>query len=99
MVPEDRILLLGNLDLRAAELRDEHLVAGLDAHDDALAVAVEAAGPDGEDLGLVELLDGGLGQEDAGGGLGFGAHALDEDAVEERGEGLDGLDRERLGRG
>lgn len=97
MIPEDRVLLLRHLDLRAAKLRDEHLVAGLDAHDDALAVAVDPAGSDGEDFCLVELLDGGLRQEDAAGRLCLGAHALDEHAVEERGEGFDGLDGERLG--
>ena len=45
-----------------------------------------------EDLGLVELLDAGLGQEDAAGSLGLGLDALDEDTVKEGSKSSDGLD-------
>ena len=80
VVPEKAQLLFADLDGASAELRDQDLVARL------------YAGADGEDLGLVELLDGSLGEEDAGCGLGFGLDALDEDAVEERRDAADGLD-------
>lgn len=73
-------------------LRNQDLVAGLYADCNALALLVKGTGANGEDLGLVQLLDGGLGEEDAGCGLGFGLDALDEDAVEERGDGADRLD-------
>lgn len=72
---------------------DQDAVAGSDAHRGPLAVLVQAAGADGEDLGLVELLDARLGQEDAAGGLGLGLDALDQDAVQEGDEGADGLER------
>jgi len=71
---------------------DQDPVAGLHAHGQPLALLVQGAGADGEDLGLVELLDARLGQEDAGRGLGLGLDALDQDAVQERHERLDGSD-------
>lgn len=92
MVPEQSELLLADLDGAAAELRDEDLVTGLDAQRYPLAVLVVEAGADGEDLALVELLDGAVGEEDAGRGLGLGLHALHQNAVEERCEGLDVLE-------
>lgn len=66
-------------------LRNQNFVASLDRHLDAAAVPVEGAGSRGDDLGLVELLDAALGQEDAAGRLGLGLDALHEDAVEEGG--------------
>ena len=92
MVPEQSELLLADLDGAATELGDEDLVTGLDAQRYPLAVLVVEAGADGENLALVELLDGAVGEEDARGGLGLGLHALHEDAVEERCEGLDVLE-------
>jgi hypothetical protein len=92
VVPEQSELLLADLDGAAAELGDEDLVAGLDAQRYPLAVLVVEAGADGEDFALVELLDGAVGEEDAGGGLGLGLHALHQDAVEKRCEGLDVLE-------
>ena len=92
VVPEQAQLVLANLDGASAELRDQDLVAGLYAGGNALSILVEGTGADGEDLCFVELLDGRLGEEDAGCGLGFGLDALDEDAVEQRRDALDGLD-------
>ena len=92
VVPEKAQLLLANLDGASAELRDQDLVTGLYAGADALSIFVKGTGADGENFGFVELLDGGLGEEDAGCGLGFGLDALDEDAVEERRDAADGLD-------
>lgn len=92
VVPEQCELLLADLDGAATELRNQNLVASLDAQRNALAILVVEAGADGEDLALVELLDGAIGEEDAGGGLGLGLHALHENAVEERCKGLDVLE-------
>lgn len=92
VVPEQCVLLLADLDGATAELRNQDLVAGLDAERNALAILVVKAGADGEDLALVELLDSAVGEEDARRGLGLGLHALHEDAVEERCEGLDVLE-------
>lgn len=76
--------------------RDQHAVASLHAHRHALAVPVQASGANSQHLCLVEVLDGRLGEVDAGGGLGLGLDALDEDAVQEGHERLDGADRGRL---
>ena len=92
VIPEQAVLLLTDLDRAAAELRNQDLVAGLHADGNAVAGLVVCAGADGEHLGLVQLLDGSLGQEDAGCGLGLGLDALHENAVEEGGEGADGLE-------
>jgi hypothetical protein len=70
-------------------LRNEDLVTSVDTHGETLAVTVKETGANGEDLGLVLLLDGSLGEEDTGGSLGLGLDALDQDAVQEGGEGLD----------
>lgn len=78
---------------------DQHPVASLHAHGQPLALLVQGAGADGEDLALVELLDARLGQEDAGRGLGLGLDALDQDAVQEGHERLDGSDGGGLFRG
>lgn len=96
MVAEQAVLVLADLDGAAAKLGDQDLVAGLHADGNAVSGLVEGAGADGEDLGLVQLLDRCLGQEDARGGLGLRLEALHEHAVEERGEGADGLEG-RLG--
>jgi hypothetical protein len=92
VVPEQSELLLANLDGAAAELGNQNLVAGLDAQRYALAILVVKTGADGEDLAFVELLDSAIGKEDASGGLGLGLHALHENAVEKRCEGLDVLE-------
>jgi hypothetical protein len=91
VIAEKRILILTNLDGRTTKLGDQNLVTGLDGRSNALAIAVESTRANSEDLCFVELLDGGLGEEDATGSLGLGLDALDEDAVEEGSEGLDGL--------
>ena len=74
-------------------LGDQHAVAVLNTHRQPLALAVERAGADGQDLALVELLDARLGEEDARGGLGLGLDALHEHAVEQGDESLDGAER------
>lgn len=73
----------------ATYLRNQDLVTGGDAHGEALALLVKESGANSEDLGLVLLLDAALREEDAGGGLGLGLDALDQDAVQEGSEVLD----------
>lgn len=92
VVPEQAQLLLTNLDRATAKLRDQDLVAGLHAGCNALSVPVQRSGSDSDDFGLVEFLDGRLRQENTRCGLGLGLDALDENAVEERGNGADRLD-------
>lgn len=73
-------------------LGNQNTVTDGHAHGDALAIAVQATGSDGENLGLVELLNARLGQEDAAGGLGLGLDALDKHAVQEGSQVADGSD-------
>lgn len=76
-------------DSSATYLRNQDLVTGVDAHGETLAILVKEAGANSENLGLVLLLDAALREEDAGGGLGLGLDALDQDAVQEGSEVLD----------
>lgn len=73
-------------------LRDQNAVARLHRDLHPLALFIESAGAHGEDLGLGQLLDGRLWEEDSRGGLCFSLDALDEDAVEERRKRLDGAE-------
>lgn len=77
-------------------LRDQNTVADGNAHGGTLAVLVKSAGANSEDLGLVQLLNAGLGQEDAACRLGFGLDTLHEHAVQERHQRLDRAERSRL---
>jgi hypothetical protein len=70
-------------------LRNENLVTSGNAHGKSLAVTVDGAGANGQNLGLVLLLDAALREEDTGGSLGLGLDALDEDTVQEGSEVLD----------
>jgi hypothetical protein len=88
-VPEEVVLVLSDLDGRAAVLGNEDAITLGNTHGDTLAILVESAGANGENLGLVELLDAGLGKEETWGGLGLSLDALDEDAVQKGDEGLD----------
>lgn len=75
--------------LPSTHLRNQNPVANLHGRRNPLSITVKSTRSNSEDLSLRELLDGILGEEDAGGGLGLGLHALDENAVEERLESLD----------
>jgi hypothetical protein len=92
MVPKQAQLVLANLNWGSAELRNQHLVAGLYADGYPLSLPVVCAGAHCDDFRFVEFLDGCLGEEDACCGFGFGLEALHEDAVEERGDAADGFD-------
>jgi hypothetical protein len=71
-------------------LRNQNPVTSCNTHCYPLAILVESTGTDSQDLGLVELLHGGLGEENSTGGLSISLDALNEDAVEKRSEVLDG---------
>jgi hypothetical protein len=73
-------------------LGNENAVANGNAHGQALALLVQTTGSDGQDLGLVQLLNARLGQEDAAGSLGLSLDALDENAVQQGGQRADGSD-------
>src|SRR6266536_4084487 len=64
---QDQVLLTAVLDLGAAVLRVDDRVARLDVERHPLAV-LEAAGADRDDLTLLRLLLGGVGDDDARGG-------------------------------
>src|SRR5699024_9017347 len=86
---EDEELLVAVLQLGAAVLGEDDLVADLDVHGDALALVVEAAGADGDDLALLGLLLRGVRDDQAGGRGLLGLERLDDDTI------LEGLDGDR----
>lgn len=85
-------LLLTDLDGRASKLRNQHPISRLDAHSYTLPFPVQRTGSDSQHSALIEFLHARLGQEDAAGGLGLGLDPLDQHAVQEGDEGLDGSD-------
>src|SRR5688500_71501 len=74
------------LDFGAGVAGEDDLVALLDVDGGAFAGFEAFAFADAEDLAALGLFLGGVGEDDAGLGLGFGFHALDEDLVAERTE-------------
>ena len=70
-------------------LRNQNLVTRLHAHGHAVSLLIKETRADSKDLGCILVLDGALGEEDAGGGLGLGLDSLDQDTVQERHEALD----------
>src|SRR5919107_460332 len=65
LLAHDEELVIVELELGPRVLAVEDLLADLDVHRDALAVAVEGARPDREDLALLGLLLRGVRQDDA----------------------------------
>ena len=84
VLAEDHEVLVVEADLAAGVLADEDAVALLDAHRRAAAVVVDLARADGDHLGLLRLLLGGVGDDDPPANLLFGLDALDQDPVVQR---------------
>ena len=85
---EEQVLLTVVLHLGAAVLAVDDDVADRDVEGDALvAILIETAGSDGQDLALLGLLLGGVGDDEARSSGLLGVEGLDQDAVLER---LDG---------
>ena len=72
-----------DLDLGAGPLAEQDPVSLLQVQRDDLAVLAACAGPHGDDLALLRLLGGGIGNDDAAGGLGFAVDAAQGHAVVE----------------
>ena len=84
VLAQDGVLDVIDLDLGAGVLADQDRVALLDVELDALAVVVELAFADGDDFGLLRLLFGGVGDDDAAANLLLRVLAPDDDAVVQR---------------
>ena len=82
----------GNPKKDQTYLRNQHSIPSLNTTGDPLPILIQTTWSNSQDLRLIQLFDGGLGQEDAGCGLGLGFDALHEDAVEEWCEGADGFE-------
>src|SRR5262245_5960256 len=80
----DEELVAVDLDFRARPFAEQHAVADLDVDGDQLAGLVAAARTHRDDLALGGLFLGGVGNDDAAGGLLLGIDALDDDAVVKR---------------
>src|SRR5579864_253593 len=75
-----------DFDLGARPFAEQNAVADLDVDRNELAALVAASGSNGDDLALLRLLLGGLGNDYAPGGLCLGIDSLDDDAVVKRSE-------------
>src|SRR6266436_3261643 len=75
-----------DFDLGARPFAEQDAVADLEVDRDELAALVAAAGSNGDDLALLRLLLGGVGNDDATSGLRLGVDSLDDNAVEKRSE-------------
>src|SRR5687767_11130110 len=84
VLAHDDELFAVDLDLGAGVAGEDDFVALLDGKGRAFAVVETAAVADGEDLAALGLFLGGVGEDDAALGLGFGLDTLDEDLVAER---------------
>lgn len=92
MVPKQTILLLTNFHRTASVLRNQNPIPNPNTTPHPLPLLIQPPRSHSQDARLVQLLDAALGEVDAGGGLGGGFDALDEDAVEEGSEGFDGFE-------
>src|SRR5678816_929609 len=80
----DQVLVAVDLHFGAGVLAHEDLVAGLHFQRNALAVIGDAAGTDGDDLRLLRLLLGGIGDDDATALLFLLLEAANEDSIGQR---------------
>src|SRR5690606_23530296 len=80
-LPEDQVLLPFELHLSAAVLGEDDPVADLDLQLDPLAVLQDPTGADGDDLTLLRLLLGRVGQVDAALGPFLFLDRLDDDPI------------------
>src|SRR6266566_1485165 len=82
----DEVLNAIDFDLGARPFAEQDAVADLDVDRDQLAGLDAAAGANGDDPPLLRLLLGGVGNDDATGGLRLGIDSLDDNAVVKRSE-------------
>src|SRR3981081_3317294 len=73
-----------DLDLGARPFAEQHPVSDLDVDRDELAALVAATGPDRDHLALLRLFLGGVGNDDAAGGLLLGIDTLEHNAIMKR---------------
>src|SRR6266496_4401917 len=83
---DDEVLDAIDFDLGARPFAEQDTVADLDVDGDELAALVAAAGSNRDDLALLRLLLGGVGNDDATSGLRLGVDSLDDNAVVKRSE-------------
>src|SRR5205823_4199425 len=81
---QDQVLVRADLDLRAAVLGEDDLVALLHVHGDELALVVPAARADGEDAAALRLLLRRIRKHDAAGRRLLFIEDLDDQAVTKR---------------
>src|SRR5262249_28333106 len=80
----DQKVFAFDLDLSSRPLSVEDRVADLDAHRRQLAVLIASARPGRDDLALLGLFLGGVGNDDPALGLGLAVQGLDHDPVLQR---------------
>src|SRR5215207_1835941 len=82
----DQVLDVVDLDLGSRPFAEQHPVPGLDVDRDELAVLVPPARTDRDDLALLRLFLGGIGNDDACGGSCLGLDTFDDDTIVQRTE-------------
>src|SRR5438034_3928701 len=82
----DEVLDVIDFDLGARPFPEQDAIADPNVDRDELAALVAAAGSNGDDLALLRLLLGGVGNDDATSGLRFGIDSLDCNTVVTRSE-------------
>src|SRR5207302_4000157 len=82
----DEILDPVELDFGAGPFSEQNPVTDLQVDRNELASLVAASRTHGDDFALLRFLFGGIGNDDAAGGLFLGIDALDHDAIVERAE-------------
>src|ERR1700751_4099676 len=83
LLHDDEVLAV-DLDLGPRPLSKEHAVADLDIERVEFAIITSRAGPGGDDLAFHRLFLGGIGDDDAAGGLLLLLDATDQHAVLQR---------------
>jgi len=92
-IADEEVLFLADLDRVTAPAGKKNLVTALDRGGDDLAVLVGSTWTSGDDASFRKRRrGGGRGNEKTRRGLGLGLESLNENAVEERDDRLDGSD-------
>lgn len=92
MVAEEGVFFLADFDGGTTVLGDQNLISWLHGDLNSLSISVQRSRSNSQHLGLVQVFDCALGQENATGCLSLGFYALNKHAVEEGRDGADGFE-------
>ena len=96
VISEQQQILLANFNGGTSIRRNQHPITGLNTSRDSVALLVKNAGSDGENIGLIKLLDILLRNEDARGSLSLSFSTTNQNSVQKRDNVLERLKSSRL---